>query len=83
MLNINCEKKLNKSCQQEGVRLGVFSTELRCPYSGKHIMKLGKTPKRTPSCWQLLFNFYPQLIFNIFKVLKQNLGCGCKNSIRY
>ena len=34
-------------------------------------------------CWQLLFNFCPQLMFDIFKVLEQNLGCGCENSIRY
>ena len=71
MSNINCIKKLNKSCQQESVLLGVSGSPL------------GKTRKKTLSCWQLLFNFFPQLMFDIFKVLEQNLSCGCENSITY
>ena len=44
---------------------------------------LEKTPKPTLSCWQLLFNFFPQLMFDIIKVLEQNLGCGWENFIKY
>ena len=42
-----------------------------------------ETRKRTAACCHLLFNFFPQLMFDIFKVLKQNLGCGCERTLSY
>ena len=44
MLNINCEKKLNESCQQESSRLGVFP-------SGESTNT--RFLRSTLACWQL------------------------------